>query len=229
MSLAELLSGLSMVADIGMGLEPGEAGRATLVAIELADAVDADSPADVYYTTLLQHVGCTAYAHEAAALLGGDEIAVKRAAVHTDFASPRDVLRNVPSEPRALLPSLVTRVRAAGTAAVRGREIVQGYSRSNCEVAARTAERVGLSQQVRRALLDVYEQWNGKGGPTGIAGEQIAGRHGSRRSRSPRRCSTASPVALQRSTPLRREPARHWTRDSSSCSGAAAGSHPRRA
>ncbi len=39
--LAELLAGLSVVADLGMGFEPGEAARAALVAIELADAVGA--------------------------------------------------------------------------------------------------------------------------------------------------------------------------------------------
>ena len=65
--LAELLSGLSVVADLGMGLEPGEAARAALVAAELAAAV------------------------------GGDEIALKRAAVHTDFGDPREVLlRSLP-------------------------------------------------------------------------------------------------------------------------------------
>jgi hypothetical protein len=51
---------------------------------------------------------------------------------------------------------------------------VRGYSRSNCEVAARTAERVGLGAGVRAGLLQVYEQWNGKGGPNEIAGESIA-------------------------------------------------------
>jgi hypothetical protein len=79
--LAELLTGLSVVADIGMGLEPGEAARASLVAVELARAVGAPDLSDVYYTTLLQHIGCTGYAHEAARLLGGDEIAVKRVSV----------------------------------------------------------------------------------------------------------------------------------------------------
>lgn len=171
--LAELLAGLSMVADIGMGFEPGEAGRAVLVAMELCDLRGGDDPSDVYYTTMLQHVGCTAYAHEAAAMLGGDEIAVKRAAMLTDFSSVRDVTRTY-------LPGLapaagfVTRVRVAGTAAARSREIVRGYSRSNCEVAARTAERVGLGAGVRAGLLQVYEQWNGKGGPNEIAGESIA-------------------------------------------------------
>lgn len=44
------------------------------------------------YTTLLQHIGCTAYTHEAAGLLGGDEIVVKRAPVQTDFGNLGDVL-----------------------------------------------------------------------------------------------------------------------------------------
>jgi hypothetical protein len=46
--LAELLSGLSMVADIGMGLEPGEAGRATLVAIALTETLDGVDAFRVY-------------------------------------------------------------------------------------------------------------------------------------------------------------------------------------
>jgi hypothetical protein len=146
--LAELLTGLSLVADIGMGLSPGEAGRATLVAMELAGVAGADEPSDVYYTTLLQHVGCTGYAHEAAVMLGGDEIAVKRAALRTDFGSPRDIFRSYLPH-LAPTAGVLTRVRAAGTAAVRAREIVRGYSRSNCEVAAQTAGRIGLGEGVR--------------------------------------------------------------------------------
>src|SRR5438105_4320500 len=136
--LAELLAGMSVVADIGMGLEPGEAARASLVAVELARAVGAPDPSDVYYTTLLQHIGCTGYAHEAAAMLGGDEIAVKRAALRTDFTDVGDILRGY--LPRlAPTASPLTRLRVAATAAVHSREIIDGYSRANCEVAARTA------------------------------------------------------------------------------------------
>src|SRR3981081_4515542 len=122
-----------------MGLEPGEAGRGALGGGELQTEGAAPDPSDIYYPTLLQHIGCTAYAHEAAALLGGDEIAVKRAAMLTDFGNPGDVLRvYLPS--LAPTASLLTQVRVAATAAVRGSSIVQGYSRANCEVAARTAE-----------------------------------------------------------------------------------------
>ena len=171
--LAELLAGLSLVADLGMGLEPGEAGRAALVAVGLADSVGAEEPGDVFYTALLQHVGCTGFAHEAAALLGGDEIAVKRAAVRTDFGDPRDVVRTYLPH-LAPAATVATRLRAAGTAAVRARAIVEGYSRANCEVAARMAERLGLGEGVRSALGQIYEQWDGGGGPRGLRGDAIA-------------------------------------------------------
>ena len=171
--LAELLAGLSLVADLGMGLEPGEAGRAALVAVGLADSVGAEEPGDVFYTALLQHVGCTGFAHEAAALLGGDEIAVKRAAVRTDFGDPRDVVRTYLPH-LAPAATVATRLRAAGTAAVRARAIVEGYSRANCEVAARMAERLGLGEGVRSALGQIYEQWDGGGGPRGLRADAIA-------------------------------------------------------
>src|ERR1700730_17457283 len=145
--LAELLAGMSLVADVGMGLEAGEAARAALVAGELGTAICAPHPSDVYYTTLLQHIGCTAYAHEAAAMLGGDEIAVKRAAMHTDFGDPGELLRGY--LPRlAPTANLLTRVQAAATAAVHASDLGQGYSRANCEVASRTAERLGLGRGV---------------------------------------------------------------------------------
>ena len=171
--LAELLAGLSLLADAGMGAEPGDAGRAALVAVELAAAAGSDAPGDAYYTALLQHVGCTGFAHEAAALLGGDEIAVKRAALRTDFGDVRQIARGYLLHLAPAAPPL-TRARAAGTALVRARAIVAGYSRANCEVAARTAERAGLGPGVAAALLDVYERWDGGGGPRGTAGEAIA-------------------------------------------------------
>ena len=170
--LAQLLVGLSLVADVGMGLEPGEAARAAVIAARLAEDTGAGEPSDVYYTTLLQHIGCTAYAHEAAAMLGGDELAVKSAAMRTDFAHPRDVL--VVYLPHlAPQAGMLTRLRAAGVAAARSRQIVAGYSRANCEVAALTGRRLGLGAGVEAGLLAVYEQVDGRGGPRGLRGHAI--------------------------------------------------------
>ncbi|HEY7257838.1 MAG TPA: HD domain-containing phosphohydrolase [Gaiellales bacterium] len=170
--LAQLLVGLSLVADVGMGLEPGEAARATVLAARLAADIGLAAPADAYYTTLLQHIGCTAYAHEAAAMLGGDEIAVKSAAVRTDFGSPREIF-TVYLPNLAPHAGLFTRLRAAGVAATRSGRIVAGYSRANCEVAAMTGRRLGLGGGVEAGLLAVYEQVDGGGGPLRLSGDAI--------------------------------------------------------
>jgi putative nucleotidyltransferase with HDIG domain len=132
-----------------------------------------NEPSDVYYVTLLQHAGCTAYAHEAASLLGGDEIAVKSAAVRTDFSRPREVLG---SYLPGLAPSAgaLTRLRVAAVAAGRSRHITRGYTRANCEVAALTARRVGLGSGVERGLREIFEWWNGEGGPLGLRGEAVS-------------------------------------------------------
>src|SRR5205807_730164 len=75
--LAVLLAGLSMVADIGMGLSPGATGRAAMLAMELADLTAADDTSDVYNTSLVQHAGRTGSAHESAGLrTGGEAIAL---------------------------------------------------------------------------------------------------------------------------------------------------------
>jgi putative nucleotidyltransferase with HDIG domain len=171
--LAELLVGLSLVADVGMGLEPGESARACLIAARLADELGVDEPCDVYYTTLLQHAGCTGYAHEAAAFYGGDEIAAKAAAVRTNFSRPSEV---VGTYLMGLAPdaSVFTRLRVAAVAAGRAGHITRGFTRANCEVAALTARRVGLGPGVERGLREIFESWNGKGAPLGLRGEQIA-------------------------------------------------------
>jgi HD-GYP domain-containing protein (c-di-GMP phosphodiesterase class II) len=171
--LSELLVGLSRIADIGMGLEPGEAARAAVIAAQLTRELDLPEPSDIYYVTLLQHVGCTAYSHEVAALLGGDDIAVKSAAARTDFDDASDVLLRYLAR---LAPDAGagTRLRAASVAALRARQITAGYSQANCEVAARTAQRAGLGPGVQRGLTDIYEAWNGKGGPRGAVTDAIA-------------------------------------------------------
>jgi hypothetical protein len=73
LSLAELLADLSLVTDLGMGNEPETAARTCLLATGLARGVgltEEEVVADVFYTALLLHLGCTASAHEAAAAGG---------------------------------------------------------------------------------------------------------------------------------------------------------------
>jgi hypothetical protein len=99
--LADLLAGLSLISDHGLGLPPDDAVRSCLVATELARKLglgDAEVTA-VLYGSLLEHVGCLGYAHETF-LVWGDDLAANRAAQRTNFAKPRELLT-------AYLPSLL--------------------------------------------------------------------------------------------------------------------------
>jgi HD-GYP domain-containing protein (c-di-GMP phosphodiesterase class II) len=171
--LAELLVGLSAVADLGMGQPVGGSARACLLAVMLAEEAGCDrtTAADVYYAALLQHVGCTAYSHEASALFA-DEILVKRASLETNFDRPREVVTYL-----AALASETpkgSRARAVGATVLRSRSVTEGYSRANCEVAAGVARRLGLGDGTQRALLDVFERWDGKGHPKRAARDAIS-------------------------------------------------------
>jgi hypothetical protein len=91
--LADLLVGLSGVTDLGMGLSVGSAARSCLVSTRLAQESGCDDAEvrDVFYTSLLMHVGCTAYSHELSQLVG-DELSMKRAGIDTNFENPREVI-----------------------------------------------------------------------------------------------------------------------------------------
>src|SRR5690606_31964079 len=80
-AVAELLAALSVATDLGMGQEPEMAVRACLVATRLAGAAGlaGRDVADVYYCTLLQHLGCTAASHETAVVFGDDLASAPRA------------------------------------------------------------------------------------------------------------------------------------------------------
>ncbi|TPM12341.1 HD domain-containing phosphohydrolase, partial [Mesorhizobium sp. B2-3-5] len=44
---------------------------------------------------------------------------------------------------------------------------------AHCEVAQRLGERLGLSDEIRRNLGQIYERWDGKGLPRGLSGEDV--------------------------------------------------------
>ena len=90
--LADLLAGLSRLADLGFGLQAGEALRSCALATRFARSLDLpdDDVRAAFYTALLHHVGCTGYAHETARLFG-DELVLNAAAGRSNSADPRDL------------------------------------------------------------------------------------------------------------------------------------------
>ena len=152
--LAELLGGLSTVADLGFGLPPGTAVRTCLVATSLARRLDLDEGdvRDCFYTGLLMHVGCVAVAHESAAAFG-DDIALNRAVARTNVADRSDVAATfLPELTRDLAPDVAA--RATAFALSWGvNEWVRRTDTGVCEVARDTAGRLGLPGSTQSALV----------------------------------------------------------------------------
>lgn len=173
--LADLIAALAQIADLGMGQPPEDAIRSCLLATSLARRMELGESdvCNVYYSTLLQHVGCTAYSHETAALLGGDDIAVRAGGARVDFASPKEALPFLLFEiGKSATP--LGRARAVLLAVSKGQQFDKELHRSNCEVAVHMARRLGLGSVVQRGLNEIFERWDGKGTPRQLAGEDIA-------------------------------------------------------
>jgi HD-GYP domain-containing protein (c-di-GMP phosphodiesterase class II) len=171
--LADLLTALSLTTDVAMGQPMEKAIRATVVATEIARhlALSEGDVADVYYTTLLKHLGCTATMHEDAGLFGPDVPGMRRVAERTDVASLREMLGFARVAGRG---AGLARPRFLLRAATAGKEQQNSIFRAVCEVAARTARRLGLGEGVSTALDQTIERWDGKGGPRGLRGESIS-------------------------------------------------------
>ncbi len=141
------------------------------VASHAAWACSEDEVADAYYTSLLQHAGCTGFAHETA-IVYGDELVMNAAAARTDTNDLGDVLPYLRAVTRGRGP--LARTRATLYTLVRGTKFGRRYATARCEVGRETARRLGLGEGVRRGLHEVAEAWNGSGGVQGLAGESIS-------------------------------------------------------
>ncbi|HKZ76268.1 MAG TPA: HD domain-containing phosphohydrolase, partial [Actinomycetota bacterium] len=171
--LADLLAALSLTTDLAMGQPPEKAIRASVVATEVARHMGTPEPqvADVYYTTLLKHIGCTAPSHEESHLFGPDGLGMRSVAERTDIASAREMLGLLRTTGRG---AGLGRPRYLARAATAGKEANASIYRAVCEVAAHMAERLGLGNTVGPALYQSLERWDGKGAPKGLQGEDIA-------------------------------------------------------
>ncbi len=147
--------------------------RTTCAAMRLADLVDLqpEARADVYYTTLLRFLGCTADAATTAAVVRGDEAEFYAAMAPVSMGSAPEQLRAMT---KAVAPGASWPARARQLAAMMtDRRGPERMLMPHCEVGARLAERLGLSGDVVSALGAAYARWDGNGVPAGLEGEGI--------------------------------------------------------
>jgi HD-GYP domain-containing protein (c-di-GMP phosphodiesterase class II) len=171
--LADLLAGLSRSADLGFGLQPGEAVRSAALAVLLGHSLelpDEDIRAALY-SALLLHAGCIGYAHETAGFFG-DDLTWNSAAARTNVADPKDVFTTfLPAVTRGYRP--LERLRLGATILARGRRFGQRYETVACEVGRDVAGSLHLPGEIVRSVNHSYERWNGGGVPDGLVAEDI--------------------------------------------------------
>ena len=174
MRLADLLASVSLLSDLGFALPAEESMRTTIIGTALARrlGLDEDAVSDVFYTCLLQHVGCVGVAHETAGIYG-DEMAINAAAARTD---PHDLGDLVDTYLRAATKGRgpFDFARVALYTFVRGDAFGRRFATARCEVGRATARRLGLGSGVRRGLHEVAESWKGGSGALGLRGEDIS-------------------------------------------------------
>ena len=165
--LAEIVAALCLATDLATG-QPLEHGlRRALLAVWLGEELGLNSEelSDAYYVALLGTVGCTIQG-AALAKYFKDEISIRKQMVTLDPTRPLQVAAFFLRQAGAGDPPLrrLTKVLA-----------LPSESRVVCrDVALHVGDMLDLGPAVREALGQCDEQWNGKGRPLRLKGEEIS-------------------------------------------------------
>jgi HD-GYP domain-containing protein (c-di-GMP phosphodiesterase class II)/DNA-binding CsgD family transcriptional regulator len=171
--MAEVLAALSLAADLGNGFPLEKALRNTLLAVRVAEhaGLGGQLLSDAFYVAMLRYIGCTALDYEMGADYG-DATAARRLFASLDMGEPR---RALPQVVRHLGRGEGPRRRAAivGHFLREGKREGDRIVSVDCEVVAQLANRLRLGPGVTSALGQMFERWDGKGVPSGLAGDAL--------------------------------------------------------
>lgn len=172
--LAELVAALSLGIDLGFGQPMEHVLRQTLIALRLAERIglDEDDRVAVYYTALLVNVGCHSDAHEQAKWFGDDIEMKSEKYVYGLHGAKSAVMgmRKLGSGAENVLHRLRIGIEfiVAG-----GYKDLDGMIAHHAEMARKLGEDLGLSRATLDALDSSYEQWDGKGWPGRMSGNDV--------------------------------------------------------
>jgi HD-GYP domain-containing protein (c-di-GMP phosphodiesterase class II) len=173
---ADFLMALAYATDLATGQSRDFALRSCVLAMRLAEVagLDIGMRRQVYHQALLRYIGCNADTHLLSAHFG-DEIALRQDLARIDMGNKSEIVatfvraltRHFDGAPPAELAEAVQKgVAEALQVSV---PILSGH----CEVAQRIAERIGLPDEIRKNLSQIYERWDGKGLPRGLKGDAV--------------------------------------------------------
>jgi HD-GYP domain-containing protein (c-di-GMP phosphodiesterase class II) len=168
----ELFAVASLACDTGMGL-PLETGLGVcLVSLALGETVGLgeEELTRVYRLAMLEHIGCTAAAPTAAAVVG-DELVMREHAATLDFSDQREMFRFMLGHVARVYP---TPARPLGLfrAMAGGRRLLDTAA-DVCEAGQMLGRRCGYDEASLIDLERVYENWDGSGFPAAVSGDAI--------------------------------------------------------
>jgi HD-GYP domain-containing protein (c-di-GMP phosphodiesterase class II) len=171
--LAELVAALSLGIDLGFGQPMEHVLRQCLISLHLAERLGLgdEEKVIVYYTALLLTVGCHSDAHEQAKWFG-DDIALKANKYKYEMRDPRGAAAAFGLLGGRGNPPL-HRFRVGLEFAISGRRDMDDMISHHAALAQMLAEQLGLGADVQAAVGASYEQWDGKGWPGRLRGEDV--------------------------------------------------------
>jgi HD-GYP domain-containing protein (c-di-GMP phosphodiesterase class II)/DNA-binding CsgD family transcriptional regulator len=172
--LAELLAALSLASDLAHNLPTESALRNSLIAVGIGrrQGLSGEELSDVYYLSVLHHIGCTGGAVYASQLAEGDDIDLFFNFFAADHADMVQIMgKSLTNLNRRR--GLAVRARTTFNLVTAGDSMVKLMQASTCEGASRLAARLGMSSGVCAGLYEVYSRWDGKVFP-GPAGDEIS-------------------------------------------------------
>jgi HD-GYP domain-containing protein (c-di-GMP phosphodiesterase class II) len=173
---ADFMMFLAYASDLATGHSSDFALRACVLAMRIAELVGCSEQVrrNAYHQSMLRYVGCNADTHVLSATFG-DEIALRRDLVGMDMGDRAQLgsvfIKAFTSHYAELAPAALEQAIKDGLAqaAAVSRQVLTAH----CEVAQRIGERLGLSEDIRQNLGQLYERWDGKGLPQGRKGDDV--------------------------------------------------------
>jgi HD-GYP domain-containing protein (c-di-GMP phosphodiesterase class II) len=166
------VAALSLGVDLGFGQPMEHVLRECMIALRLAERIGLEEAerSTVYYTALLVNVACHSDAHEQAKWFG-DDIALRSGKYEHEYRSFRAAAATMRLVGSGNPP--LHRFRVGLEFAVSGRHDFDEMVARHALFARVLADRLGLPQAVQDSVGAAYEQWDGRGWPRGLAGEDI--------------------------------------------------------
>ncbi|MBI5279864.1 MAG: HD domain-containing protein [Burkholderiales bacterium] len=170
--LAEVLGTLSLATDLSNG-QPSEHGlRTAMLAVRLAGDEPLPVQQDVFWTGVLRYLGCNSFAVEDASYWAGDDIAMRASFARADLGRPAEFVGTVLRGAGRGAPALE---RARGVwRLLSDPGAPRAHAHAQCDAALHCGRKLGMGENVLRALAQSEERFDGRGFPDRLAGDALS-------------------------------------------------------